>query len=95
MPKKVLVVEDDPAIAMVLERCLQNQGYNVSVATDGMDALNKTKKEMPDLISLDILLPKMDGIKVCRLLRFDHSSKRRQSSCRNGSNKCFRKRKEC
>ena len=69
MPEKILVVEDEPTLVETLRYNLKRQGYVVSVATDGLMALSLARKEQPDLILLDIMLPEMDGIEVCRILR--------------------------
>ncbi len=66
---KVLIVEDDKTLLSVLEYNLAKEGYNVVSATDGVEALEIARKEKPDLIILDIMLPKMSGFEVCRILR--------------------------
>jgi DNA-binding response OmpR family regulator len=66
---KVLVVEDEPALVETLEYSLRKQGYEVSIATDGMAALEIARREKPDLIILDVMLPRLDGYEVCRVLR--------------------------
>ena len=71
MAKKVLVVEDETELVAALEVRLKTEGYEVVVAYDGEEGLNKAREENPDLIILDIMLPKMDGFKVSRLLKFD------------------------
>lgn len=65
----VLVVEDDHAISSMLRRGLTFEGYNVSVAHSGTDALEYARVQTPDLIVLDIMLPGVDGVEVCRRLR--------------------------
>ncbi len=62
--KKVLLIEDEVSLAEVLELKLKKENYNVIVANDGEDGFNKVKTEQPDLILLDILLPKMNGYEV-------------------------------
>ncbi|MCC9077856.1 response regulator transcription factor [Litorilinea aerophila] len=69
MSVKVLVVEDEPALVDTLEYNLQRQGYQVSVATDGTQALRVARETQPDLILLDVMLPGLDGFEVCRILR--------------------------
>jgi DNA-binding response OmpR family regulator len=69
--KKILVIEDDPAILMGLEESLRAECYQVSSSADGEQGCRKAKKETPDLIILDIMLPGMNGIDVCRELRRD------------------------
>ena len=71
MAKKILLVDDEPHIIMMLENRMKHVGYEVITACDGQEALTKAKKEKPDLIILDLMLPKLDGYKVCRMLKFD------------------------
>lgn len=72
---KVLIVEDDRALADVLSYNLAQAGYEVSVARDGQDALNQAQVKLPDLVILDLMLPVVDGIEVCRRLRADPATK--------------------
>ena len=65
----VLVVEDDQTLLGVLEYNLSKEGYEVIAVCDGEDALEAARARQPDLIVLDIMLPKMDGFEVCRILR--------------------------
>jgi DNA-binding response OmpR family regulator len=65
----VLVVDDDPKIVMLVRLYLEQEGYGVLVARDGLEALDTARQEQPDLIVLDLLLPQVDGLDVCRLLR--------------------------
>ncbi|MDI6793252.1 MAG: response regulator [bacterium] len=69
--KKILVVEDEEDIRKLLENVLQAKGFEVIGAGDGIEAVNMTYHEEPDLIILDIRLPEMDGYQVCRLLKTD------------------------
>ena len=69
LQQRILVVEDDQPLLKFLRANLKARGYDVFVATDGSEALDQVEKELPDLILLDINLPKMDGIEVCRRLR--------------------------
>ncbi len=70
MPKaKVLVIEDDRSLAEVLSYNLKASGYEVLVATDGQDGLLKAETKSPDLVVLDLMLPVVDGLDVCRRLR--------------------------
>lgn len=73
MAEKVLVVEDEPALVETLEYNLTRQGYEVCTATDGLAALEIARQEHPDLVVLDIMLPKLDGFEVCRILRREMS----------------------
>jgi two-component system, OmpR family, response regulator MprA len=66
---RVLVVEDDIDIADVLRRSLRNEGYEVRTSADGVDALDVAAGFVPDLVVLDLGLPRLDGIEVCRRLR--------------------------
>jgi DNA-binding response OmpR family regulator len=66
---RILVAEDDLEIAGPLVRSLQSGGYSVALVTDGVSALEKAKTTQPDIIVLDLGLPKMDGLDVCRNLR--------------------------
>jgi DNA-binding response OmpR family regulator len=68
-PPRVLVVEDDEDIAQVLQRSLRMEGYDVRVAGDGLAALDDVHAFLPDLVILDLGLPKLDGIDVARELR--------------------------
>jgi len=67
--KKILVVDDEPLILRVVSSRLKVNGYDVITASDGQEAFDKARNENPDLIVLDVMLPKMDGYKVCRLLK--------------------------
>jgi two-component system response regulator VicR len=66
---RILVVDDEPAIVDVLVYNLQRANYEVMVARDGEEALTKARQEEPDLIILDLMLPQVDGLEVCRALR--------------------------
>ncbi len=72
MGKKILLVDDEPNIVAVVEARLKGNGYEVMVAQDGITGLELAKKERPDLIILDLMLPKLDGYKVCSLLKRDN-----------------------
>lgn len=69
MEKKVLVVDDEKPIVTVLKLNLQKEGYVVYEAYDGEEAVNKARLLEPDLILLDVMLPKMDGFTVCKTIR--------------------------
>ena len=73
--KKILVVDDEPDLVETIRFPLEMEGFNVLVSYNGEDALNQARKEKPDLILLDLMLPKLDGYKVCRLLKFDERYK--------------------
>jgi DNA-binding response OmpR family regulator len=68
---RVLIVEDDEDIADVLRRSLRNEGYEVRTSADGVEALDVAAGFVPDLVVLDLGLPRMDGVEVCRRLRAD------------------------
>lgn len=74
---KILVVDDEPDILEILAYNLQKEGYKVVTATNGEKAIEIAKQEKPSLIILDIMMPQMDGVEVCRTLRsdpvFDHT----------------------
>jgi len=69
--KQVLLVDDDPLVVKILKDPLRRAGYDVRIASHGLEALQKVKEKRPDLIILDILMPLLDGFKVARLLKFD------------------------
>ncbi len=69
MQEKILVVDDDPDILEALSMILESQGYQVVTARDGIEALANLKAEKPDLMILDLLMPKMDGFAVCKELQ--------------------------
>lgn len=69
MNKRVLVVDDEKPISDILKFNLQKEGYEVAVAFDGEEAVRKVYQFEPDLILLDIMLPKMDGFQVCKKIR--------------------------
>jgi DNA-binding response OmpR family regulator len=67
--RRVLIVDDEPNIVLSLEFLLRQQGYEVSVARDGEEALASASRMRPDLVVLDVMLPGLDGFEVCRRLR--------------------------
>jgi DNA-binding response OmpR family regulator len=69
MGKRVLVVEDDPTVADVVSRYLTRDGHDVEWVADGVTALSRARAAMPDLVVLDVMLPGLDGLEVCRRLR--------------------------
>ena len=66
---RVLVVEDDDAIAQVLQRSLRMEGYEVRIAGDGVSALEEAHAFLPDLVILDLGLPRLDGLEVAKTIR--------------------------
>jgi len=67
--QKILIVEDEQPIRTLLDYNLKQAGYDTSSAIDGQEAINMVESEVPDLILLDLMLPKIDGIEVCKMLR--------------------------
>jgi DNA-binding response OmpR family regulator len=74
-PKKILIVDDEVDLVETVRFPLEMEGFDVLVSYNGEDALSQARKEKPDLIILDLMLPKLDGYKVCRLLKFDERYK--------------------
>jgi len=68
-PKKILIVEDEPDIAQLVKLYLEKDGFRASVAKSGVEALTVIKSGIPDLLILDLMLPEIDGIEVCKRLR--------------------------
>lgn len=75
MQKKILVVDDQPDNVFILQDRLQHEGFKVVTAYDGETSITKTEKENPDLILLDIMMPKMSGLEVCKKLSQNPSTK--------------------
>lgn len=71
MAKKILIIEDDPIVARYLDRLFRNNGYETCTATSSMEGLEVVKKERPDLISLDLMMPGEWGPRFYRKLRKD------------------------
>lgn len=69
MPKKILVIDDEPKIVEICRDYLRSAGFDVVIAGDGVDGLRLARHEKPDLVVLDLMLPGMDGLDVCRTLR--------------------------
>ncbi len=74
MPLRILIVEDEEQIASFIRRGLAYEGYEVETAADGPAALAHARENKPDLVVLDLMLPGLDGLEVCRRLRAAHSS---------------------
>jgi len=74
-PKKILIVEDEVDILQLFAVRIEVNGYDVVTAVDGEEALEKVNSENPDLILLDLMIPKIDGYEVCRTLKFDDETK--------------------
>ncbi|WP_345000441.1 MtrAB system response regulator MtrA [Tsukamurella soli] len=73
MKSRILVIDDDPALAEMLTIVLRNEGFDSAVVGDGTAALSAAREFRPDLVLLDLMLPGMNGIDVCRVLRADSS----------------------
>lgn len=69
--KRILIVDDEADLRKMLKFRLEALDYNVSEASDGQEGLDRARLDRPDLIILDLMLPKLDGFKVCRMLKFD------------------------
>lgn len=67
--QKILIVDDEPDIRELIEYNLKKEGYQVFTASNGQEGVSEAKRSHPDLIILDIMMPKMDGIEACRILR--------------------------
>jgi DNA-binding response OmpR family regulator len=72
VPARVLIVEDDPNVGEVVRRYLEREGYEVELAVDGAVGLERALEDRPDLVVLDVMLPSLDGLEVCRRLRAVH-----------------------
>ena len=71
MPQKILVVDDEPDAVELIQFNLKGAGFDVVTAGDGAEALKKARTFSPDLLVLDVMLPEVDGLEVCKLLRRD------------------------
>ncbi|MFH0765166.1 MAG: response regulator [Calditrichota bacterium] len=72
-PKRILVIEDEPDIRNFIAEYLQDQGYEVITSMDGLDGLYQARTQSPDLVLLDVMLPKLNGFAICRLLKYDQN----------------------
>ncbi len=72
---KVLLVDDDPVILKLLQVNFEMEGYTVMTAADGVEGLEKARSERPDIVLLDIMMPRMDGLQVTQALKGDDSTK--------------------
>lgn len=75
MNPKILVADDEPNIVISLEYLLKREGYTVLVARDGQEALDVIAREMPDLVLLDVMMPKKTGFEVCQEVRANDALK--------------------
>ncbi len=71
MSKRVLIVDDEPNIVISVEFLMKREGFAVSVARDGEEALERIRAERPDLVILDVMMPKLNGFEVCETVRAD------------------------
>lgn len=70
-PKKILIADDEPNIVISLEFLMKREGFQVSIANDGEAALEAIRNEAPDLVLLDVMMPKKTGFEVCQAVRSD------------------------
>ena len=68
---RILLVDDEPSIVKMVGKRLEVEGFEVLIAADGQDGLTKARSELPDLIVLDLMLPKLNGYEVCTMLKQD------------------------
>lgn len=68
-PKKILVIDDSITVRKLVSLTLERRGYSVEMAKDGLEALAKINEQLPDLIFLDITMPRMDGYQLCKIIR--------------------------
>jgi DNA-binding response OmpR family regulator len=73
--KKILIVDDEPDVIKILRFSLLREGYEVVDASNGLDGLSKARQEKPDLIIMDVMMPKMNGYEVVRMLKYDAKHK--------------------
>ena len=73
--ERILAVDDSATVLEMIKSVLVAEGYDVITASDGAEGLETARRERPDLILLDVMLPKLDGYRVCRLLKFDQKYK--------------------
>jgi len=70
LPSKILIVDDDIGIRMLLSKFLEREGFEIITAEDGLEGVEMAKKNHPDLIILDVVMPRMDGLTAARLIKF-------------------------
>jgi DNA-binding response OmpR family regulator len=101
--KKILIVDDNLEIRKTISMRLEIENYTIITASDGEEAVSKTRDENPELIILDLMMPKMDGFEFCRMIKFDDKYKDipiialsaldkeedRQRAIKNGADFCF------
>ena len=74
--KRILIIDDEKEMVVLLQMRLEAADYEILVSNDGQEGLDKARAEKPDLILLDIMIPKMNGYQVCRELKIDNGTKR-------------------
>ncbi len=75
MTKKILIVDDEQNIVISLEFLMKREGYEVSIANDGEEAVARIRSEQPDLVLLDVMMPKKSGFEVCQEIKSDPALK--------------------
>ena len=75
VPSTVLIVDDVPLNRKLQQTYLDSEGYNVMMASDGLEALEKIKQQPPDLVLLDVMMPRMNGFEVCQNLKDDDDTR--------------------
>jgi len=73
MSKRILIVDDEPNILISIEFLMKREGYDVAIARDGEEGLAAIRAQRPDLVVLDVMMPKRDGFEVCTEVRADRS----------------------
>ena len=74
-PSEILIVDDNTQNAELLQAYLEDQGYSIRIANDGMDAMSQVAAKPPDIVLLDIMMPRMSGFEVCRRLKEDAATR--------------------
>lgn len=74
--KKILIIEDELELVSLMRSRLKDHNYEVISAFNGLEGIDLARQEMPDLIILDVMMPKLDGYNVCRMLKFDEKYKK-------------------
>lgn len=75
MGNKILIADDEQNIVISLEFLMKREGFDVSIAVDGAEAIDKIRSEMPDLVLLDVMMPKKSGFEVCQEIKTDPALK--------------------
>lgn len=75
MPQRILIVDDEPDLVRILQILLNVQGYETDQAPDAPTAMRKVSEQAPDLVLLDVMLPGMSGLELCRLLKHDPATR--------------------